>query len=239
PQVLLTVFIPILVFVSAWTVHGHLLWRQIWQVLWLAFPAVIISAGLTAAFVKYALPYRWSWLLCLLLGSILSLTDPVATVALLKELGVSESLSTLVEAVSLFNDGSAFVLFLMFLGAVEGDELTAGDVPVMFIRASLGGPAIGFVLGLAAAQALRLIVNDALAEITLTLVMCYSTWLVAENTPIHVSGVLAVVVMGLTLSRHGRPFVSPSVQGFMDDFWNLLEFCTNTVIFFVAGIIIV
>jgi NhaP-type Na+/H+ or K+/H+ antiporter len=112
----------------------HLLIRQIWQVLWLAFPAVVASAALTAAFVKYALPYGWSWHLSLLVGSILSLTDPVATVALLKELGVSETISTLIEATSLFNDGSALVLFLMFVGAIQGDSLTAGKVPVLFIR---------------------------------------------------------------------------------------------------------
>ncbi|KAG5188535.1 Cation/H+ exchanger [Tribonema minus] len=237
PTALFTVFLPVLIFVSAWSMHIHMLQRQIWQILWLAFPAVVVGTALTATFLKYVL-YDWDWLPCLLLGTIVSSTDPVATVALLKEQGVSDKLSTLIEGESLFNDGSALVLFELFLGAIEGHELTPGGVPITFVRSSLGGAALGFVLGYAAAQVLRLIVNDAVAEVTLTLVMCHSTWLLAQGTPIGVSGVMAVVLMGLTLRKQGRPFVSPSVQAFMTDFWILLDFLANTVVFFVAGIIL-
>ena len=84
---------------------------------------------------------------CVLFGAIVSATDPVAVVALLKELGVAKRLNTLIEGESLLNDGTAMVVFLVVLEIVEGKEVTGADIVVKFIRLTLGGVALGLLTG--------------------------------------------------------------------------------------------
>ena len=89
--------------------------------------------------------YNWGWDICLLLGSILSATDPVAVVAVLKTLGAPKKLASLVEGESLLNDGSAFVLFLIFKTGAKGIDQSVGDIISTFAQLSLGGPAFGLL----------------------------------------------------------------------------------------------
>ncbi|KAJ8610285.1 hypothetical protein CTAYLR_009068 [Chrysophaeum taylorii] len=120
PHVLLYAFLPILIFESAFSTDTHIFSQMKWQILTLAAPGVLVSSVLTGVFVKYGFQhYDWHWPTCLMLGAILSATDPVAVVALLKELGVSERLGTLIEGESLLNDGTAIVVFDVFKHALE------------------------------------------------------------------------------------------------------------------------
>jgi len=105
---------------------------------------------------KYILGYNeentdgaFTWEAALMFGAIISATDPVAVVALLKELGASKKLATLIEGESLLNDGTAMVIFLVLLEMVEGEHLTAGDIVVMFCRLSFGGIVLGLLFGIA------------------------------------------------------------------------------------------
>ena len=111
PHLLLYVFLPILIFESAFNVELHTLEREIWQVLMLAVPGVALGCGLTAAVTMAIFGDTFTWPAALMFGAILSATDPVAVVALLKELGVNKRLGVLLEGESLLNDGTAPAFF--------------------------------------------------------------------------------------------------------------------------------
>ena len=113
PHMILLVFLPALVYESSASAHWHTFKRVLCPVMLLAFPGVILSAFLSALSILYVLDYTdvFSWADALVLGSILSATDPVAVVALLKHVGAPQSLSTLIEGESLLNDGTAMVMF--------------------------------------------------------------------------------------------------------------------------------
>ncbi|CAD7698090.1 unnamed protein product [Ostreobium quekettii] len=114
PELLLLIHLPALIFASAFTLDFHITKRNIWQILILAGPGVAVGIALTATVAKYVFPYDWCWPKALMFGAMLSATDPVAVVALLKEVGASAILGTVIEGESLFNDGTAFVFFLLF-----------------------------------------------------------------------------------------------------------------------------
>ncbi|KAL0054936.1 hypothetical protein WJX82_004786 [Trebouxia sp. C0006] len=124
PNFFLSLLLPLIIYSAAISMHWHTLRRCLLQVLLLAGPGVVIGTALTAVFVKYVFPYNWTWLESLLFGAMLSATDPVAVIALLQEVGAEKELRTVIEGESLFNDGSAYVLFLLFHNALQGQELT-------------------------------------------------------------------------------------------------------------------
>eukprot|EP00752_Nemacystus_decipiens_P004989 g4537.t1 len=239
PRILQIVFFPILIFASAFNAQFHILERRLGQIIFLALPGVILGAGLTAVFVKLILRFDWSWSLCMVFGSMVAATDPVAVVALLEELGVSEKLGTLIEGESLFNDGSAIVVFEVFLEAVEGHTRNWHQVLEFGSRLALGGPAIGAVIGLAGAFVLGYVINDALVEVSLTVLLAYSTFALCEATKIKVSGVLGIVACGVVLSYYGKPRVSSMVLPSLMDFWKTLQFFADTTIFFLSGLIVI
>ncbi|KAA6417826.1 MAG: salt overly sensitive 1 [Trebouxia sp. A1-2] len=140
PNFFLSLLLPLIIYAAAISMHWHTLRRCLWQVLLLAGPGVVIGTALTAVFVKYVFPYNWTWLESLLFGAMLSATDPVAVIALLQEVGAEKELRTVIEGESLFNDGSAYVLFLLFHNALQGQELTVKSTISQLCQLSLGGP---------------------------------------------------------------------------------------------------
>ena len=237
PHLFLIIFIPALIFGSAFTINFHTFRRVTGQVLLLAGPGVLIGTGLTAMVCRWMLPYAWSWNQCLLVGSILSATDPVAVVALLKELGASKRLGTVIEGESLVNDGTAYVLFLVFFAIEEGKDLDAGQVTGMFAQLALGGPALGLVFALAAVYWLGYVFDDVILEISITVIAAYLCFYVAEEFA-GVSGILAVLCLGLYVAATGKDYISPKSLEEVHGFWETLEYIANTLVFVVAGTII-
>ena len=141
-------------------------------------------------------------------GSIISATDPVAVVALLKDLGASKRLATMIEGESLLNDGTAMVVFLVLLDMVEGNHKTAGEIALMFVRLSFGGVLLGLVGGIILSQILRRIHNDSVLEMNSTIVSSYLLFYLAESTPIKVSGILSIVELGLYMTKSGKTRIS-------------------------------
>lgn len=259
PHLIFLVFLPILIFESAFCIDFHVLYRQAKQVLFLAVPGVALATTLTASIVLLIFPdSHLSWSSALLLGAVLSATDPVAVVALMKDLGVSKRLGTLLEGESLLNDGTSIVIFNVFFRAlsengehrVNDDDddtnvkssLTAGAVSTYFLRLSLGGPLLGVAIGHLTTRALGLIYHDAHAEITLTVVAALGTFFIAETLTVEgqqlTSGVLAVVALGLMVGTRGKSRVSTSVGHELHSVWAMLGFVANTAIFFVSGLIV-
>lgn len=169
-------------------------------------------------------------------GSILGATDPVAVVALLKDVGADPKLGTIMEGESLLNDGTAIVVFTLFLELSKGEVYTGGEVVLLFLRVALGGPLFGAFAGKVTVLLLAKVFNDALIEITLTVSASYITFYVAEAW-LGVSGVLALVALGLETNLN-RAHISPEVEKFLHWFWEMMAYLTNTVIFTLVGVVI-
>lgn len=216
----------------------HVFNKEIFQMMLLAVPGVIMSALLTAVVAVYVMYPDWSLSAGITFGAMLSATDPVAVVALLHELGAAKQLALLIEGESLFNDGSALVVFIVFLDFMAGQEpvRSAGETVGFFMRLALGGVAFGWLMGEIMVKVLKASRLDIMTQITVTVVCAYFTFIVAENEAIHVSGVLAVVCAGLVMAAHGFQHVRHRET--LKHFWETVEYLANTVIFIVSGVII-
>jgi NhaP-type Na+/H+ or K+/H+ antiporter len=138
PHLIYYIFLPLLIFDSSFNGHFHLVKHQLLSAILLAGPGILISTGIIAICSICLLPYNWSWLFGLLFGSILSATDPVAVVALLHDSGASKSLASLIDSESLLNDGSAFVIFLIFKNIIVGGAHNAKSIIINIVKFSIG-----------------------------------------------------------------------------------------------------
>jgi len=136
PHLMYYIFLPLLIFDSSFNGHFHVI-KQLLSAILLAGPGVFISTAIIALCGIYIFPYNWSWLVGLMFGSILSATDPVAVVALLHDSGASKSLASLIDSESLLNDGSAFVMFLIFHDIVIGGSHRAGHIVKNIVKYSI------------------------------------------------------------------------------------------------------
>jgi len=202
---------------------------------------MILATFSTAAFCFIIFSsYNWDFLEWCLFGSIASATDPVAVVAILRELSASETLSVIIEGESLFNDGMAILFFEIFKELVtsDGDEIQGGALGAhiikKFIQLAVGGPVFGFVAAKIAIFLLNRIFNDATVEITITLVSAYLTFYVGEEI-LGVSGILAVVILGIVMNSE-RTSISPDSEHALHHFWEMVGYLANTVLFVIVGI---
>lgn len=241
PHMLLFIFLPILIFEASFAMDLHTFKKSATNAILLAVPGILMALGLTGA-LAMGLKYfgiglmDWNWSLALMFGAIVSATDPVAVVALLKELGASKKLGTLIEGESLLNDGTAIVLFMVFFLGITG-QATEGSPIVEFFRVAFGGLLIGAVFGYIVINWIKNVFNDALVETSLVVATAYLTFFIAEHT-FHVSGVLGLVALGLIVGGVGRSRISPQVEHFMHEFWELAGFIANCLIFLIVGIVV-
>ncbi|XP_038047378.1 sodium/hydrogen exchanger 10-like [Patiria miniata] len=237
PHLLLHVFLPVLIFESAFAMDVHTFVKSFVQVCILAILGLLVASALTAVLAMYVFSYNWSFSVSMMFGAIMSATDPVAVVALLKDLGASKQLGTLIEGESLLNDGCSIVLSSVFKEmSVPNHNSTASSVTVYFLRVALGGPAFGFAMAKITTAWLSYIFNDAMVEISITLASTYLTFYFGESV-LGVSGVLAVVVLGLIVNAE-RTAISPEVEVFLHRFWEMLAYIANTLIFMLVGLVI-
>lgn len=237
PSLILFVFLPSLLFESSFAMEVHQIKRCLVQMVLLAGPGVVISTFCSGTLIHYIFPYQWTWSTSLLLGGLLSATDPVAVVALLKELGASKKLNTLIEGESLINDGTAIVIFRLFFELVLGRSFTAATVVAYLSRVALGGVALGLAFGLVAVLWLGLVFNDTVIEITLTLTASYIAYYTAEDEA-DVSGVLAVMTVGIFFAVFARAAFKGETQQSMHHFWDMVAYIANTLIFILSGVVI-
>ncbi|WIA34707.1 hypothetical protein OEZ86_013018 [Tetradesmus obliquus] len=235
PHLLLLIFLPIIGFSAAIGQEPHLLRKNWGQILILAWPGVVVTFLLIALCAKFFFPYGWSWPQALLFGAMLSATDPVAVVAVLHEVGADEKLASVIDGESLVNDGSALVIFLVLQQFVEGYSLSAGQIVVLFVQLAVLGAAIGVGFALLTSFWLAHIFNDATLEIVLTLGAAYACYFVSEEL-CGASGLLAVVVMGFSMSVMGGRHITSRIKVEMHAFWEALEWLANTILFVWVGI---
>lgn len=250
PDLIIFVFLPALIFESAYAIDLHTFKKTVGAGIVFAGPALLVATAATGALLYGVLGLAgWDWsggaeeptaalMACLLFGALISATDPVAVVALLRELGVSKKMAHLIEGESLLNDGTAIVVFGVLYEVVVG-EAFHGVTPAIghFFVVVAGGLAVGLGLAVLGSWWIGRTFNDPMVEITLTIVLGYTAMFVAEGL-LHVSGVMAIVAAGLWLGGPGRTKVSPEVAHFLHHFWELLAYLANTIIFFLVGIVI-
>lgn len=242
PHLLLFIFLPTLIFESAYSLEVHLFKRIFSQIATLAVPGLIVSTIATAVLVHYLFPWDWSWELCLMFGALISATDPVAVVSLLKEVSSRKRLETLVDGEALLNDGTAIVLFTLFYTMIISTTMDStfnfwgvlGDFGFVVML----GLAIGIIFGYLAIVLISKVFNNPLIEISLSIGVAYLVFFVAENT-FHVSGVFALVSLALMFSSVGKTKISPEVEDFLHHFWEMMAHIANTLIFLLVGVLII
>jgi CPA1 family monovalent cation:H+ antiporter len=231
PELILALFVPPLVFQAAFHLEIDALRENLGAILTLAVPGVLLCALIVAGVVAFGVGLPLS--IALVFGALISATDPVAVIALFRTLGVPRRLAVAVEGESLFNDGTAIVIFQIALAAaLTGSFSLVGGV-IDFLWVSLGGLGIGLVLGFTVSRLIAQI-DDYFIEITLTTVLAYGSYLLAEQ--MHVSGVLAVVAAGLICGNLGPAGMSPTTKVVLYSFWEYLAFLVNSLVFLLIGL---
>jgi CPA1 family monovalent cation:H+ antiporter len=237
-SLLFSVFLPGLVFEAAYNLQASELRRSWRTVTLLAGPGVLLAIAVAGLLTAGALQltgvtHDFGWKDGIVFAALVSATDPIAVVSLFRKLGVDHRLTTLIEAESLFNDGTAIVALSLILTFVTGGSSSVVELSLRFILVVCGGAAIGAVFGFGIEQLTRRI-NEPMVEITLTTIAAYGSFVVAED--LHASGVIATVVAGLmlgNLARH-RAF-SPATRAAADAFWQYVAFALNSVVFLLIG----
>jgi CPA1 family monovalent cation:H+ antiporter len=241
PEAVFFVFLPTLIFQSAFHLDAKALRANLGPTLTLAIPGLLISTALIGAIMHYAASWvgmSLTWPEALLLGSILSATDPVAVISLFSQLGAPKRLTVLVEGESLFNDATAIVLSRIILGVmaagiVSGDVLLGGAA--QFVAVFFGGLIVGWLLAWVAGTVIGAVESDSFIEITATTVLAYLSFYVAEHV-LGVSGVMAVVAAGVLIGGWGKLKVSPSVARYLTSFWDYMAGVANALIFLLVGL---
>jgi CPA1 family monovalent cation:H+ antiporter len=234
PDLVLVALLPGLVFEAAFRLHLSDLRDVVGRIAILAVPGVLVVSVVVAVVLNVAtgLPFTVAFVV----GAIVSATDPVAVVATMRDVAAPRRLATLVEAESLFNDGTGIVLFAIALAAVGAAYDPVGGVAT-FGFAIVSSILIGAVSGLVAVR-LASIVDDHLVELTLTVVVAYGTYLIANG--LGQSGVIATVVAGIILgSDAAQAGVSERTRAAIDTVWEYLAFVLTAFAFLLIGLSIV
>ena len=198
----------------------------------LAIFGVLISTIVVGFLIHFAL--RLPLEISLLFGAMISPTDPVSVLATFRVLNAPKKLSTILEGESIINDGTGVVVFGILLEMIESGRFDVFNGIATFLFVCIGGALIGLSLGYLAYRFLAFI-DDHLIEITITLVLAYSCFLIAEH--FHLSGVIAVVCAGLIIGNYGTLFsMSPSTRVTLLDFWGFIVFIINSIVFLLIGV---
>ncbi|MCL4141434.1 UNVERIFIED_CONTAM: hypothetical protein GTU68_057623 [Idotea baltica] len=238
-KALLNGMLGFLLFAGAMHVNLDDLKKAKWTIGLLASVGLFISTALVGFgtyFILQLFGIELSLAYCLLFGSpLISPTDPVAVMGILKTAGVSKELETKIVGESLFNDGIAIVVFLALFGiAVNGDQVDFGHIGILFVQEAIGGALFGFVCGWIVLKMLKRVDNYQV-EVLLTLALVAGGSTAAAG--LHLSAPIAVVVAGLMIGNHGRKDAMSDVTvQHLDTFWELIDEILNAVLFLLIGL---
>ncbi|MBX9906926.1 sodium:proton antiporter [Patescibacteria group bacterium] len=252
PEVLFFIFLPALIFESAYNISIRKLASDsaiisLFAVVSLLVSTVAIGYGLSFLLSLIGIEVPLS--ITLLFGALISATDPVAVLALFKEYGAPRRLSLIFEGESLFNDATSVALFLILLEVVlhgfNGSQtLLEGSILFSFMIAS--GVLFGVLCGVVFAKCIEYTRANEFASITLTVVLAYATFLGSEFISHHIeiggydlaiSSIIATTIASIVMGNYGRPKIHPRAEEFVDKLWGQLAFMANSVIFIMVGIL--
>ncbi len=201
-----------------------------------------IGVAISAAIVSFVAYYIFMWLgievsymYCLLFGVLISPTDPIAVMGILKKIGAPKSIEVKITGESLFNDGVAVVFFIVVLElAVNPGSMSAKDVGLLFAKEAIGGAIYGFIIGYTAYLLLKA-VDDYQVEVLITIALVMGGYSLAQH--LHLSGPIAIVVAGLMIGNKGRRLaMSDNTRKRLDDFWELIDEVLNALLFLLIGV---
>lgn len=237
-ETLLHGMLSFLLFAGALHVNLEDLAQERWTIGLLATLSVIGSTflvGIMSWWIFGLIGLDMPLIYCFLFGALISPTDPIAVLAVLKKVGAPRSLEAKITGESLFNDGVAVVVFLEILGIATGrHEPTAAGIAGLFLKEAAGGVLFGLAAGALAYRMLKS-VNNYQVEVLITLALATGGYAVAEA--IHISAPIAIVVAGLFIGNHGRLFaMSDETREHLDTFWELVDEVLNVVLFVMIGL---
>jgi CPA1 family monovalent cation:H+ antiporter len=237
-QLLFLVVLPGLMFEAAFQIHFAEVWRARGLIFLLAVPGLVLATFLTALLVWWGvnqlMPGAIEFIGALVFGALISATDPISVLAIFRTLGVDPRLAVIVEAESLFNDGTAIVIFTIVLGMATGGDLSVGGAGLEFVRVAGLALVVGAVVG-AAVSLLTRSINDPMVEITLTVLSAYGAFIAAEL--LGLSGVIACVVAGMVTGNWGAQHgMQAATRLAVDAFWRYAAFVLNSFVFLLMGL---
>lgn len=237
-EIIYYILLPILIFDASINMDSRLLVRNIIPVLILAGPGLIISLLIVGFIVNLTTPLMLGS--ALLFGALISATDPVAVIALFKEIGAPKRLTMLVDGESIFNDATAIVAFNIILAVLmSGHAPGAGTLffgILDFIWVFAGGAIIGVIMGYFAVSLMSITKKDPMVILVLTTVLAFSSFIIADHF-LHVSGVMSVLGAGITVNYYRTTKLNFEVKDYMVKFWEYASFLANSFIFIVLGIV--
>jgi CPA1 family monovalent cation:H+ antiporter len=244
PEIILSLLVPPLIFEAAFHLRLEDLRRDLGFILLLAVPGVILGMLIVGGLI-FAANIGIRLDIAMVFGALIAATDPVAVVALFRRLDVPKRLQVLLEGESLFNDGTAIVVFSITLAIAGIASHSRSSITVdsgiglwiaEFLKVAGGGALTGVVLGMFVSQIIGRI-DDALVETTLTTVLAFGSYLIGEYA-LGVSGVLAVVAAGIVNGNAGPRGMSATTRVVVFNFWEYAAFLANSLIFLLIGLTI-
>jgi len=240
PAALLNGMLAFLLFAGALQIDLSVLRDRAWTVGAMATFGVVISTLVVAVLfwsvarlLSLPLPFAWA----LVFGALISPTDPVAVLGMLKQAKVAKTLEMDMAGESLFNDGVGVVLFTILLSAAlgaSGEGIDFVEIGRLFFVEALGGSLLGLATGYLAYRAMRAI-DDYPIEVLISLALVTGTYALAQH--LHISGPIAVVVAGVLIGNRGAVYaMSETTQQHMFGFWNLVDEILNSVLFLAIGL---
>ncbi|MGH9342259.1 MAG: Na+/H+ antiporter [Terriglobia bacterium] len=231
PDIVLVLFLPPLLFEASINLPFRELRENLIPILLLA------SVGVLAATLISGFAIHWVFgipvMIALVFGSIISATDPVSVISVFKEMGVPKRLSMILEGESLFNDGTAVVLFGVLLFGVTSRKLSVGEGVIQFFFVVAGAVILGLLMGYLFTKLTQRI-DDPRIEITLTAILAYSSYLIAQS--LHLSGIIATVTAGIVIGNWGaQTGMSARTRGAVWAFWDYAAFVINSLLFLLIG----
>ena len=227
-----------LLFAGSLNINITDLMERKWSIGLLATLGVLVSTVLVGSLAWLIL--QWfnvdlPFIYCLLFGALISPTDPIAVLGILKTTGVPKSVEIQIAGESLFNDGIAVVIFLALLEIATGvQDVSLGSISLLFVQEALGGGLCGAVLGYLAVLMLKSVDNYQV-EVLVTLALVTGGYALADA--LHLSGPIAIVVAGLLIGNQGRALaMSDSTRYHLGVFWELIDEVLNAVLFVLIGL---
>lgn len=237
PEVMLFVFLPALIFESGYSIDTRQLHQDLPPILMLAIPGMLMSTFIVGFGIWWLLDIKL--IVALVFGALISATDPVAVIALFKELGVPKRLYVLVEGESLLNDATAIVAFSILVGiAVAGGGIGWGDsgsIIVEFLRVFIGGVIVGSLLGFAVCEMLYRIRSELPVILTTSIIVAYASFILSEHV-LHVSGVMSVVGSAIALKRYSILKFGHDATHAIHSSWEVIVLSMNSLLFLLVGL---
>jgi len=233
PEIIFLIFLPPLLYDASFNISPKHFKTNLSTISTLAIPLVFLTTFWIAVVAHYTIP-NMTWPLAFVLGAILSATDAVAAISITKGLGISHKTITILEGESLINDASALVAYRFAIATAMGSAFIIWKATLQFVLLLGGGFLVGFIMAKILSSILNRVHKNINLTISFMLLMPFVTYLIAEH--LHVSGVIAVVILGLAIARFSKKIFPETLKNQSRSLWDIIIFLLNGLIFILIGL---